>query len=84
MKRSGLPLDDPLRGFDGQGKEFGFSGDSLDDVLGDIIESWPIHRSSDHLRLEVAAPFDAGLRLAPGDPVPGCDCSRCAVRELVS
>ena len=30
-----------------------------DDVLGDIIESWHSHRSSDHLRLEVTAAFDA-------------------------
>ncbi len=59
MKRDGLPVDDPLRAFDGRGIEFKFSGDSLDDVLDTIIESWPSHRSSDHLRLEVTVAFDA-------------------------
>ncbi len=58
MKRSGLPADDPLRGFDGRGIEFKFSGDRLDDLLDDIIESWPSHQSSDHLRLEITAAFD--------------------------
>ena len=58
MKRSGLPTDDPLRGFDGRATEFKFSGDRLADVLGDVIERWPSHRSSDHLRLEIAAAFD--------------------------
>ena len=48
MKRSGLRLDDPLRAL----------GDGLDEVLDTIIESWPSHRSSDHLRLEIAAAFD--------------------------
>ena len=59
MKRNGLPADDPLRGFDGRGTEFKFSGDRLADVLGDVIERWPSHRSSDHLRLEIAAAFHA-------------------------
>ncbi len=49
MKRSGLPPDDPLRAL----------GDGLDEALDAIIESWPSHRSSDHLRLEIAAAFDA-------------------------
>ena len=48
MKRSGLPADDLLRAL----------GDGLDEALDAIIESWPSHRSSDHLRLEVAAAFD--------------------------
>ncbi len=48
MKRSGLPPNDPLRSL----------GDELDEALDAIIESWPSHRSSDHLRLEVAAAFD--------------------------
>jgi hypothetical protein len=49
MKRSGRPADDPLRAL----------GDGLDEALDDIIESWPRHRSSDHLCLEIAAAFDA-------------------------
>ena len=49
MKRSGLPPNDPLRAL----------GDGLDEALDGIVESWPRHRSSDHLRLEVAAAFDA-------------------------
>lgn len=49
MKRSGLPPNDPLRALD----------DGLAEVLDAIIESWPSHRSSDHLRLEIAAAFDA-------------------------
>ena len=52
MKRSGLPADDPLRAL----------GDKLDEELDAIIESWPSPRSSDHLRLEVAAAFDADRR----------------------
>jgi len=48
MKRSGLPPNDPLRGL----------GDGLGQTLDSIIASWPSHRSSDHLRLEVAAAFD--------------------------
>ena len=39
MKRNGLPLNDPLRGFDGRGIEFKFSGDRLDDVLDDVAEA---------------------------------------------
>ncbi len=49
MKRSGLPADDPLH----------LLGDRLDETLDAIIESWPRHRSSDHLRLEIAAAFGA-------------------------
>ena len=49
MKRSGLPPNDPLRAL----------GDGLDEALDAIIESWPSHRSSDHLRLEIATAFDA-------------------------
>ena len=48
MKRNGLPPNDPLRAL----------GDELDEALDAIIESWPIHRSSEHLRLEIAAAFD--------------------------
>ena len=93
MKRNGLPADDPLRGFYGRGTEFKFSGDRLVDVLGDVIEWWPSHRSSDHLRLEIAAAFDADIdprsrrwyldrfaepsALADSDPVPGCGCPAC-------
>ena len=47
--RSGLPADDRLH----------LLGDQLDAALDAIVESWPRHRSSDHLRLEVAAAFDA-------------------------
>ena len=49
MKRSGLPADDPLRAL----------GDELDEALDAIIESWPSHRGSDHIHLEIAAAFDA-------------------------
>ena len=49
MKRSGLPPNDPLRSL----------GDELDEALDAIVDSWPRHRGSDHLRLEVAAAFDA-------------------------
>ena len=49
MKRSGLPPNDPLRSL----------GPELDEALDAIIESWPSHRSSDHLHLEIAAAFDA-------------------------
>ena len=49
MKRSGLPPNDPLRAL----------GDELAEALDSIIESWPRHRSPDHLRLEVAVAFDA-------------------------
>ncbi len=48
MKPNGLPADNPLRAL----------GDELDEALDAIIESWPSHRSSDHLHLEVAAAFD--------------------------
>ncbi len=54
MKRSGLPPNDPLRGL----------GDGLGQTLDSIIASWPSHRSSDHLRLEVAAAFDADRKCA--------------------
>ena len=49
MKRSDLLPNDPLR----------LLGDRLDEALDAIVESWPRHRSSDHLRLEIAAAFDA-------------------------
>ncbi len=52
--RSGLPPDDPLRAL----------GDGLDEALDAIIESWPSHRSSDHLRLEVAAAFDVDRKVS--------------------
>ena len=48
MKRSGLPPNDPLRAL----------GHGPDEVLDAIVESWPSHRSSEHLRLEIAAAFD--------------------------
>ena len=48
VKRSGLPADDPLRAL----------GERLEAALDAIVESWPRHRSSDHLRLEIAAAFD--------------------------
>ena len=54
MKRSGLPPNDPLRGL----------GDGLGQTLDSIIASWPSHRSSDHLRLEVAAAFDGDRKCA--------------------
>ena len=54
MKRSGLPPNDPLRGL----------GDGLGQSLDSIIASWPSHRSSDHLRLEVAAAFDGDRKCA--------------------
>ncbi len=43
--RSGPPADDPLH--------------LLGEALDAIIDSWPSYRSSDHLRLEIAAAFDA-------------------------
>ena len=49
MKRSGLPPNDPLRAL----------GDGLDEALEAIMESWPRVGISDHLRLEIAAAFDA-------------------------
>ena len=49
MERSGLPANDPLRAL----------GDEIDEALDTIVETWPSHRSSDHLRLEIAAAFDA-------------------------
>ena len=49
MKRSGLPPNDPLRSL----------GDELDEALDAIVNSWPSHRTSDHLHLEIAAAFDA-------------------------
>ena len=49
MKRNGLPPNDPLRAL----------GAGLDETLDVIIKSLPSHRSSDHLRLEIADSFDA-------------------------
>lgn len=49
MMRSALPPTDPFRA----------AGDGLDEVLDALIESWPRHRISDHLHLEIAAAFDA-------------------------
>lgn len=49
MKRSGLPANDPVRAL----------GDEFDEALDTIVEGWPSHRSSDHLRLEIASAFDA-------------------------
>ena len=49
MKRSGLPAADPLRAL----------GDRLHEALDAVIESWPEYGTSDHLRLEIAAAFDA-------------------------
>ena len=49
MKRSGLPLNDPLRTL----------GNGLHEVLDAVIEDWPRYGISEHLRLEIAAVFGA-------------------------
>ncbi len=44
-----LPPDDPLRLFDGRGTEpkIGFKGDSLAEILDEIIDSWTLASRSD-------------------------------------
>ena len=73
----GLPPDDPLRAFDGQATDFGFKGDSLEEVFGQIIESWPISGISEHLSLEIAVVHRRGRSLGAGALVPGCTCEGC-------
>ena len=48
----GLPPNDPLRAL----------GDGLHEALDAVMESWPSHPSSDDLRIEIAAVFDADRR----------------------
>jgi len=55
----GLPADDPLRGL---------PQEELDKLLGDLIESWPKGRTSDHIRLEIAATFRRGHEARPLPP----------------
>ena len=68
MDHDGLPADDPLRVL---------PSDELDQLLENIIDSWPTAALSEHLSLEVAAAFTRGRPLDPGVLVPGCACERC-------
>ena len=68
MDHKGLPTDDPFRVL---------APNELDQLLEDIVESWPTAVLSEHLSLEVAAAFTRGRPLDPGVRVPGCACERC-------